>query len=86
MIASDVDGDRMTIRLIGDLHGENLAELATLVEERAGHVALDLKEVNRVDVAAIGFLVQCDRCGVPLMNCPPYVERWIAQEQSRDHS
>lgn len=85
MIESEFDEDGTTVRLIGHLKAENLPELLTLVEGEARAVVLDLKEVTLVDVQAIQFLARCKGNGVPLLNCSPYIRRWIAGEE-RDPS
>jgi len=45
------------------------------------NVALDLKEVTRVDVEAVRFLGACVVQGIELRNCPPYITEWIRRER-----
>ena len=53
--------------------------------ERNGEpgVALDLDEVDLVDIEAVRFLVACEAQGVEVVNCAPYVREWMFQERAR---
>jgi anti-anti-sigma regulatory factor len=75
------DGRTSTIRLIGRMRAEHLAELETQIRESDPHVLLDLKELNLVDVQVVRFLGSCEAQGVTLMNCSPYIRDWIAKEK-----
>jgi anti-anti-sigma regulatory factor len=70
-----------TIRLIGRVQAEHLAELETQIKESGSKIALDLEEVNLVDVEVVRFLGRCDEAGVTLVNCPPYIRDWIGKER-----
>ena len=70
-----------TIRLIGRVQAEHLAELETQVKESGSKVALDLEEVNLVDVEVVRFLGRCEAQGVKLLNCCPYIRDWIGKER-----
>ena len=69
-----------TIRLIGRVQAEHLAELETQIKESGSKVALDLEEVNLVDVEVVRFLGRCEAQGVKLLNCCPYIRDWIGKE------
>ena len=73
-----------TIRLIGRMRAEHLEELKTQIGETGSKIALDLEEVNLVDVDVIRFLGICQREGVCLLHCPTYISDWIAKEQDRE--
>ena len=45
-----------TIRLIGRVQAEHLAELKTQIEESGPKIAMDLEEVDLVDVEVVRFL------------------------------
>jgi anti-anti-sigma regulatory factor len=75
------DGYRTTIRLIGRVQAEHLAELETQIKESGSKVALDLEEVNLVDVEVVRFLGMCEAQGVELLNCSPYIHDWIGKER-----
>ena len=70
-----------TIRLIGRVQAEHLAELETQIKESGSKIALDLEEVNLVDVEAVRFLGSCEVAGVTLVNCSPYIRDWIGKER-----
>ena len=75
------DGYRTTIRLIGRMQAEHLAELETQIKESGSKIALDLEEVNLVDVEVVRFLGMCEAQGVELLNCSPYIHDWIGKER-----
>ena len=70
-----------TIRLIGRVQAEHLAELETQIKESGSKIALDLEEVNLVDVEAVRFLGSCEVAGITLVNCCPYIRDWIGKER-----
>ena len=78
------DGHSTTIRLIGRMRAEHLEELKTQIRESGSKIALDLEEVNLVDVDVVRFLGTCQREGVRLLHCPPYISDWITKEQGRE--
>jgi hypothetical protein len=78
------DGLSTTIRLIGRMRAEHLEELKKQISESGSKIALDLEEVNLVDVDVIRFLGICQGEGVCLLHCPPYISDWIAKEQRRE--
>ena len=78
------DGHCTTIRLIGRMRAEHLEELKTQIRESGSKIALDLKEVNLVDVDVIRFLGTCQGEGVRLLHCSRYISDWIAKEQGRE--
>ena len=69
-----------TIRLIGRMQAEHLAELETQIKESGSKIALDLEEVNLVDVEVVRFLGSCEEQGVNILNCSPYIRDWIGRE------
>jgi ABC-type transporter Mla MlaB component len=65
----------------GELDADQCARLAELIAaEQPGRVRLDLKEVTLVDRSGVQCLVRIHAAGIPLVNCPDYVWRWIAAE------
>jgi hypothetical protein len=69
-----------TIRLIGRMQAEHLAEVETQIKESRSKIVLDLEELNLVDVEAVRFLGSCEVAGVALVNCSPYIRDWIGKE------
>jgi len=75
------EGPSTTIRLIGRVQAEHLAELKKQIAESGSKIALDLEEVNLVDVEVVRFLGTCEAQGVTLLNCSPYIRDWIGKER-----
>jgi glutathione S-transferase len=80
-IEKDSTGDGTTIRLIGRMRGEHLEELKAQMKDSGPKVALDLNELSLVDVDVVCFLGICQREGVELLHCSPYISEWIARER-----
>jgi hypothetical protein len=36
--------------------------------------------VNLVSREVVQFLGRCEKDGITIQNCPPYIRRWIARE------
>jgi anti-anti-sigma regulatory factor len=71
-----------TIRLIGRMRADHLSELEKQISESESKIVLDLEELNLVDVEAVRFLGMCERQGVTLLNCSPYIRDWIGKERN----
>jgi ABC-type transporter Mla MlaB component len=69
------------LRLSGRMDPEGVLELKRELEGVTENVALDLKEVVRVDLEAVRFLGACVVQGIELRNCPPYISEWIRRER-----
>jgi hypothetical protein len=74
------NGDRSTLRLIGNVRSEDLEAIAAELEICGPGAALELEEVTVVGVEVIRFLGECERQGTELLNCPAYVREWISRE------
>ena len=69
--------------LAGRMNANSLGELRRAIERarrHRGRVALDLGEVTLADRPSIDFLAQQTRDEIELINCPRYLETWIARE------
>lgn len=66
---------RTVVRLIGRVQADCLAEIEAQIKA-AKPSALDLAEVTLVDVATVQFLDACERSGVELLHCAPYIRHW----------
>ena len=75
------DGSTTTIRLIGRMRAEHLPALEKQIREGESKIALDLEELNLVDVEAVRFLGTCEARGATLLNCSPYIRDWIGKER-----
>jgi anti-anti-sigma regulatory factor len=76
------DRHSTTIRLIGRMRAEHLSELEKQIRESELKIALDLEELDLIDVEAVRFLGMCETQGVTLLNCSPYIRDWIGKERS----
>ena len=72
-----------SLRLIGRIRSEDLAELNSQMEEDRPKVVLDLSDVTIVDADAIRFLITCETEGIEVLHCPPFIREWILKERNR---
>ena len=73
--------DAIVFVLSGVLNTEHASRLQELIAiEGNERVVLDLKDVTRVDRAAVRFLARVEAAGMEITNCPEYVRSWIAGE------
>ena len=75
------EGSSTTIRLIGRMQAEHLAELETQIRESGSEIVIDLEQVDLVDVQVVRFLGACEAQGITLINCSPYIRDWIGKER-----
>jgi hypothetical protein len=71
-IEKDSERGRITLRLIGRLQAEHIAELKSEIE-RCSTRRVCLKEVTLVDVDVVRFLAACEESGIVIVNCPAYI-------------
>lgn len=71
------------ICLSGQLRCEHLDQLKSEVERGGQQVALDLEEVDLVDIEGVRFLTSCESAGVSILHCSPYIREWMLQERGR---
>ena len=76
---SDASGTK--IRLIGRMRAEHLAELEKQIRNGGLKIALDLDQVDLVDVQAVRFLGACEAQGITLIKCSAYIRDWIGKER-----
>jgi len=72
------------IRLSGRLQSKHLDELKTQLNGAQSRIALDVNGVTLVDVEIIRFLNACEKGGVELLNCWPYIQEWMIREKGRE--
>jgi hypothetical protein len=70
-----------TIRLIGRIRTEHLAELRAQLDAVGPTVLLDLGEVSLVNFEVVRFLGTFELQGIQLLNCPTYIRKWIDSEK-----
>ena len=71
------------IRLSGQLRSEHLGQLKTEIARYESRVALDLEEVELVDLDGVRFLNECESASISILHCSPYIREWMLQERSR---
>ena len=77
-----VSGKRGTrIRMSGELRSEHLDQVKAEIE-RGGPVALDLEEVDLVDVESVRFLNAREAEGISVLRCSPYIREWMLRERA----
>ena len=84
-IEKSSEANTTTFRLIGRVRAEHLEALDAEIKASEPPVALDLEEVDLVDVDVVRFLGACQVKGVKLTGCSPYIRHWIAIELEREH-
>ena len=70
-----------TIKLIGRIQTEHLAELRSQLDALGGSIVFDLGDVSLVNVDVVQFLSTCESQGLQLVNCPAYIRKWIDREK-----
>jgi len=79
-----ISGRRRTrVRLSGALRSEHLDQVKAEIEHGGPRVALDLEEVDLVDVEGIRFLNACEADGISVLNCSPYIREWMLRERGQ---
>jgi len=76
------DRGKLTLRLIGRLQAEHIAELMNQIEG-SGTERVCLKEVTLVDVDVVRFLAACEDGGISIVNCPAYIREWMNRERQQ---
>ena len=76
-------GREARVRLSGQLRSENVGELKAELERGQSQVALDLEEVDLVDVDGVRFLNECEAAGIPTVHCSTYIRAWMLRERGR---
>jgi hypothetical protein len=71
------------IRLSGAFRSEHLDQVKAEIEGGGPRVALDLEEVDLVDVEGVCFLNACEAEGISVLHCSPYIREWMSRERGR---
>jgi hypothetical protein len=71
------------IRLSGEFRSEHVDQVKTEIDRGGPRLALDLEEVDLVDVEGIRFLNACEAEGILALHCSPYIREWMFRERSR---
>jgi hypothetical protein len=69
------------IRLSGEFRLDGVDEVKAEMKRCGRRVALDLEELDLVDVEAVRFLNACQADGVRILQCSPYIREWMFRER-----
>ena len=73
------------LRLSGDFRFDHINQV--MAEINLGEtVALDLNEVNLVDVEAVRFLNAREDEGISVLHCSPYIRTWMVREREEERA
>jgi hypothetical protein len=72
---------RTRIRLSGSLRAEHIDQVKAEIELCGLAEALDLEEVDLVDIEAIRFLNSCRSRGIRMLHCSTYIRMWMLRER-----
>ena len=75
------DTRRTRIRLSGKVRAEHLDQLKAEIERAGPRVALDLEEVDLVDIEGVRFLNGCLAQGISVLHCSAYIREWMFRER-----
>ena len=70
------------LRLSGRIEAEYIPQLKAEIEAEPVVTCLDLDQVKLLSSEVLSFLDTCERQGIELRNCPPYVRKWITAARS----
>jgi hypothetical protein len=71
------------LRLSGDFRSDRLDQVRAEVN-RGRPIALDLDEVNLVDIEAVRFLNAREDEGISALRCSPYIREWMLREREEE--
>ena len=82
-IETDSEEGTTTIRVIGRLQVEHVAQLKKEIEDRSAK-RVCLKEVTLVDADVVRFLTACEEAGILIVNCSAYIREWMGREREQE--
>jgi hypothetical protein len=82
-IETHLDGNKLTIRLTGRMQAEHLDALKALLDNANPGTALNLGDVNLVGMEVVRHLANCEKAGIELVDCSPYIRDWINRELNK---
>jgi hypothetical protein len=78
-----VIGEGLVVLYIsGRIMDEDVEVLRDVLEDEAGALAIDLKNLSLVDREAVKLLACCETNGTELRNCPLYIREWVTRERA----
>lgn len=82
-IETHLDGNKLTIRLTGRMQEECLEDLKELLDNANPGALLNLGDVSLVGAEVVRFLANCEKAGIELVDCSPYIRDWINRELNK---
>jgi hypothetical protein len=83
-IEKTVSEHKTIIRLSGRVRSEHLDELKMQIDGGQSPIALDLEGVTLLSIDVVRFLNACEKRGVELLHCSPYIREWMIRENARE--
>ena len=77
------DSSKVRLRLSGQFRSHHLDQLKDEIS-RGEPIALDLEEVDLVDIEAIRFLNAREDEGISVLHCSPYIQEWMSRERQEE--
>ena len=71
------------LRWSGQFRSHHLDQVRAEIS-RGEPIALDLEEVDLVDVEAIRFLNAREDEGISVLHCSPYIQEWMSRERKEE--
>jgi hypothetical protein len=75
------DKRRTRIRLSGELRSEQVDQVKAEIKCGGPRIALDLQELDLVDVEGVRFLSACEAAGISVLRSSPYIREWMLRER-----
>jgi hypothetical protein len=72
----------IVLSISGRITGQDVDMLRNVLQQEAGPLAIDLKNVSLVDGEGVQLLALSEDNGAELKNCPAYIREWIARERA----
>ncbi len=77
------DSRKVLLRLSGEFRSHQLDQVKAEIS-RGEPIALDLEEVDLVDIEAIRFLNAREDEGISVLHCSPYIKEWMSRERQEE--
>src|SRR3984957_4253643 len=75
--------DKVRLRLSGQFRSHHLDQVRAEIS-RGEPIAMDLEEVDLVDIEAIRFLNARQDEGISVLHCSPYIQEWMSRERQEE--
>ena len=72
---------RVRIRLSGEFRAEHVVQVKAELRSGGPRAALDLNEVDLLDIECVRFLNKCEAEGISMLHCSPYIKEWMLRER-----